>query len=622
MKHLQPAKLLIALVCMIALGISCNKKEDTVIDDTLTVLSQKINGVQINSGVTNIKTAVTIELIFSHTLKTADFESALSFSGPSGAVAYDLSYSNTNSTVTLVNTSPLDNEVTYTISVAPGALAAGGQTLKQAFTLSFTTQPFVPANVVLSSDVSSIDEPGGMATVTATLSEKVDKNVTVNLAFGGSATGGGADYAASASSVVIPTGETTASITISGVQDNAIEGTEMIEITIASLENALELTPQKVTITLVDDDIDSNGDGFPDKGFIINETLFDPPSGLAGDANGDGTRDAAQDEFIEFVNDSDQPVDLSGFTLYDETNLATNTPRHTFPPGTVIPPGGVYVLFGGGSPTGDFGNALVGVSTSGNMNLSNAEDIIVIKDLNGDVFLNFSSVNDAPGVDFGVDQSVTRWPDINGDFTLHTTANSALAFSPGKKADGTNFGGNIDPGKGFIINEVLFDPPTGAAGDANGDGTRSASEDEFIEFVNDSDQPVDLSGFNLYDETGLTNDVPRHTFPQGTVIPPRSVYVLFGGGMPSGGFGGALVGTTTTGDMNLSNAGDIITIKDTQGNVFLTFDTATDGTGLDFGADQSVTRSPDIDGAFMLHTTANAGLSFSPGTRTDGSNFY
>ncbi|MCB9317159.1 MAG: lamin tail domain-containing protein [Lewinellaceae bacterium] len=205
-----------------------------------------------------------------------------------------------------------------------------------------------------------------------------------------------ADFAAGATSLVIAIGETEATTTLTATQDAAIEGTEMIEITIASLVNAVEITPQKVTLTLLDDDIDSN-DGFPDKGFIINETLFDPPGGLAGDANGDGTRDPAQDEFIEFINDSDQPIDLSGFTLFDETNLATNEPRHTFPAGTIIPPGGVYVLFGGGSPSGDFGTAQVGVSTSGNMNLSNAEDIIVIKNLQGDEILRFSSVNDAPG---------------------------------------------------------------------------------------------------------------------------------------------------------------------------------------------------------------------------------
>ena len=609
-------------ILLFALVLSCSKEDEPIVDDTLYVLSKTINGVKAENGAIDIDTEVEIELIFSHTLNTGSFESALSFTGPSGPVGASVAYSNTNSTVTIVNTTPLENETVYTVSVSPGAWGAGGEGLKTAFSLSFTTEPFVPVNVTLSADATSVDEDNGMVSVTATLSETLDKDVTANLAFGGTATGGGVDYTASASSVVIPAGEGSAAITISGVQDGEIEGIETIEISISSVENAIEITPQELSLTINDDDIDSNGDGVPDQGFLINEVLFDPPSGDAGDANGDGTRSASEDEFIEFVNDSNQEVDLSGYTLFDEDNLITNEPRHTFPANTVIPPGGVYVLFGGGSPSGDFGGAIIGVSTTGNMNLSNAGDVITIKDDQGNVFLTFDTATDGDGIDFGSDQSVTRSPDINGGFTLHTTANSALLFSPGTKADGSSFGGGVvGPGLGFLINEVLFDPPSGDPGDANGDGTRSASEDEFIEFVNDSNQEVDLSGYTLFDEDNLITNEPRHTFPANTVIPPGGVYVLFGGGTPSGSFGGAIIGVSTSGNMNLSNAGDVITIKDDQGNVFLTFDTATDGAGLDFGADQSVTRSPDIEGGFILHTTANSALLFSPGTRTDGSEF-
>jgi hypothetical protein len=73
------------------------------------------------------------------------------------------------------------------------------------------------------------------------------------------------------------------------------------------------------------------------------------------------------------------------------------------------------------------------------MNLSNAADVITIKDKSGNVFLTFNSAVDAPGIDFGIDQAVTRAPDIEGKFTLHKTANSALAYSPGTKADGSKF---------------------------------------------------------------------------------------------------------------------------------------------------------------------------------------
>jgi uncharacterized protein YuzE len=610
------------LVLGIMLTNACNNDEDIIFDDSLQILSQKIDGEAAVNGVDGINRNPTIEIIFSHTLKTAEVTSALSLTSGSGAVAFEAAYSNTNSTLTLTPETDLDYETTYTLTLPAGTYGEDNNSLKESYSLTFTTAPFVPVNVSLSTDVTAISETDGTAILTVSLSEEVELDVTVELQFGGAATQG-ADFTVSATTVVLTAGETAAEVTIAGLLDGAVEGTEEIEVSIASVTNAEELTPQLVTITLLDADIDSNGDGFPDRGFIINEVLFDPPGGDPGDANGDGTRSASEDEFIEFVNDSDQEIDLSGYTLYDATNLASGEPNHTFPAGTVVPAGGVYVLFGGGSPSGDFGNALVGVSTSGNMNLSNADDVVTLLDADGNTVLTFDTQGEGAGIDFGADQSVTRFPDINGDFTLHTAANAALLFSPGKQVDGTDLGteGGGNPGLGFRINEVLFDPPADLPGDANGDGVRSASEDEFIEFVNDSNQEVDLSGFTLYDATNLDLNEPRHTFPAGTIIPPGGVYVLFGGGTPSGGFGGAMVGVSTTGNMNLSNGDDIITILDLLGNTFLTFDTQGEGAGIDFGADQSVSRSPDISGDFMLHTTANPALLFSPGTKTDGSAF-
>jgi hypothetical protein len=612
----------IAYVSVLALLSTCARDEMEIDYSTIYVLSKSINGKKAETGATGIDQNVSIELIFSHTLNTTKLQEALSVTGPGGPVALSFAYTNTNSTVTLKNTARLGYEAVYTLSVKAGALGNLGETLKEDFSLSFTTRPFVPANVALSVSPAKIDEAGGIATVTATLSEAIEEMVTVNLIFEGTATAG-TDYRASATSINIPAKQLNASITITALQDNATEGEEAILVRISSLTNAVQLTPQQVSLAIADDDLDSNGDGQPDKGFIVNEVLFDPPDGIAGDANGDGVRSASEDEFIEFINDSNKDVDISGFTLFDATSLATNTPRHTFPANTVVPQGGVYVLFGGGRPTGTFGGAKTGVSTSANMNLSNDADVITIKDKEGKVFLVFSSTADGPGLDFGSNQSITRSPDINGGFALHKTANSALAYSPGVKADGQPFGGTAPPpGKGFIVNEVLFDPPNDLPGDANGDGVRSATADEFIEFVNDSNKEVDLSGFTLFDETGLASNTPRHVFPANSIVPPRSVFVLFGGGTPKGSFGGALIGICSTGDLNLSNASDIITIKDKNGQVFLTFNSTLDAPGINFGTDQAVTRSPDIEGAFILHKTANAASAFSPGTRTDGSKFY
>lgn len=175
--------------------------------------------------------------------------------------------------------------------------------------------------------------------------------------------------------------------------------------------------------------------------------------------------------------------------------------------------------------------------------------------------------------------------------------------------------GELEPlERGLIINEVLYDPPAGNVGDANGDGTRDANDDEFIEFVNNSSLSFDLSGYTLSDLTAL-----RHTFPSGSVIPANGVLVLFGGGIPTGIFGGAIVQTASEGQINISNAGDLVTLSDASGTTVLTFDTAP----LSANPDESYTRNPDISGGFEQHSTipSAGGLLFSPGTKLDGTLF-
>jgi len=170
------------------------------------------------------------------------------------------------------------------------------------------------------------------------------------------------------------------------------------------------------------------------------------------------------------------------------------------------------------------------------------------------------------------------------------------------------------PPTGWVINEVHADPDGSLTGDANNDGTRDGSEDEFVEIVNNTGGDVDISGWTLADATGV-----RHTFPAGTVLTDGCGVVVFGGGSPAGGFGGMVVQTASSGFLGLNNSGDSVTLNDG------TADQASVSYGGEGGADQSLTRDPDITGADPLvqHTLASGagGALFSPGTLVDGSIF-
>ncbi|MEE9167869.1 MAG: lamin tail domain-containing protein [Candidatus Neomarinimicrobiota bacterium] len=166
---------------------------------------------------------------------------------------------------------------------------------------------------------------------------------------------------------------------------------------------------------------------------LINEILADPASGTPGDSNGDGTRDGSDDEFIELVNHHGSTVNVGSWTLSDKGAV-----RHTFPDNTILPDGGAIIVFGGGSPTGSFGNSPVQTASEGQLSLNNGGDSVVLKASNGANVTLF-----AYGTEGADDQSLTRDPDISGSFVKHGQASGAdgRLFSPGTKVNGQRFVG-------------------------------------------------------------------------------------------------------------------------------------------------------------------------------------
>lgn len=94
----------------------------------------------------------------------------------------------------------------------------------------------------------------------------------------------------------------------------------------------------------------------------ITEVLFNVPNNDDADANKDGTRHHAADEFVELLNHHDKPINLKGFTITSRlTTFDADTKRgirFTFP-SLELPPGAVVVLFNGcdASIPGPVGNA-------------------------------------------------------------------------------------------------------------------------------------------------------------------------------------------------------------------------------------------------------------------------
>ncbi|AFM12587.1 lamin tail domain-containing protein [Turneriella parva] len=198
-------------------------------------------------------------------------------------------------------------------------------------------------------------------------------------------------------------------------------------------------------------------------------------------------------------------------------------------------------------------------------------------------------------------------------YTVYVTGVTLNATSAPLATNTANFTGYSAP-PNVTINEVVAVVAAGAAGDANGDGSRSSGDDEFIEIINNEASSVDISNWTI--KTGTTSPgTLRYTFPASTSLAAGARAVVFGGGTATGSFGGAATFTASS-----------LSLTDTPPTYYVTLETSmgTQVNQLYYGTTPGVTflaggaskvRSPEGTGSFVDHTTAsgNAGILWSPG---------
>ncbi|MCO5198361.1 MAG: lamin tail domain-containing protein [Anaerolineae bacterium] len=350
-----------------------------------------------------------------------------------------------------------------------------------------------------------------------------------------------------------------------------------------------------------------------DSGNDANDWNLDPTptQGSANDAAGVNLGSAliinevdlfpsGTEDRLELYNPSGSDVDVSGWYISDGDDVAVLNG------GLIVPANGFLALEENVDWVSE-GTTGVDFTTS---------DVAYLFD-SGRVRLDQQGWDGAPFIDPG--ECVARVPDgagpndgyewlsSGGDVTLFVQACTMGAS-------------NGVPPTSLVINEILADPhpdspPAEPNGDANGDGVRDSTQDEFVEIVNVSGANLDLSGWTLSDENST-----RHVFPADTIVPDTCSVVVFGGGTPTGTFGGSVVQTASSGALGLNNAGDTVTLlsPDMLTSIAYTY-------GSEGGNDQSLTRDPDITGPEPLveHTTAagSNGAVHSPGTMVDGTAF-
>lgn len=196
-------------------------------------------------------------------------------------------------------------------------------------------------------------------------------------------------------------------------------------------------------------------------GLIINEILPQPVAASGGyDTDGNGTAHA-NDEFIEFFNSSEDPIDISGLQLWDPGwgNW------FTFPPDSVLPAGGYAVVVtntqtGGVLPDADLSFA---VGRSALIN-NTGGDHIVVRDPTANEYIT-ASYDNPPALD------VDAIPGFPAGQTQIGTGENFWAMIPGESIQripngGDAFDNDIAPTPGDVnlcfASGTMIETPRGA----------------------------------------------------------------------------------------------------------------------------------------------------------------
>lgn len=193
-----------------------------------------------------------------------------------------------------------------------------------------------------------------------------------------------------------------------------------------------------------------------------------------------------------------------------------------------------------------------------------------------------------------------------------------------------------------VITEVLFNVPPGTAGDANKDGTRDSTGDEFVELFNPHGKAIELKGYTITSRLSTGEKDPkrgvRFTFPK-FELPPGGVAVVFNGyksSIPGGSgnaqrapgeankeFGGAFVFSMGIKQpmLALKNEGDFVLLSDAAGKAVacVAWGDPDPAPPLEAGRSESVSggtrcsvQRVTADGELQAHTSIDD-RAFSPG---------
>jgi hypothetical protein len=226
---------------------SVSNQVNVTLSSSATSISEPTNSATLTATLDNISSAdVVVNLTYTGTATNAtDF---------SGAASITISAGSLTGTTAITAIDDTDVELTETIIIDMGDVSGGAENGTQQVTINLTDND-LPSVSSITVDKTSIDENGGVAVITATISAAQSKDVTIPLTITGTSTidtdYSTADYS---DKISIPSGSISGTITFTGVQDSNKEDDETIIITPStSPTNATSSISDAIIITILDE---------------------------------------------------------------------------------------------------------------------------------------------------------------------------------------------------------------------------------------------------------------------------------------------------------------------------------------------------------------------------------
>jgi len=254
----------------------------------------------------------------------------------------------------------------------------------------------------------------------------------------------------------------------------------------------------------------------------------------------------ANPDWVELYNNTDAAVDISGYLVYDNGGQNGTKPKKAIPAGTIVAPWGFYVIVT--DKTAD---------TASDFGLGSGGDKVWLENASGAVL---------DSLEFGAMQpteSYQRVPDGTGVGVMKTPITRGTSNIPVKLNEAYSRGTDANP--------------------------------DWVELYNSADDTVDISGYLVYDNGGQAGSKPKKAIPAGTLLLPKSWYVVV---------------TDKTGDpsdFGLGSGGDKVWLEDAAGAVV---------DSVEFGALQETESYSRIPDGGVWQTVGNITRGSANGTGT------